>query len=174
METVLVDEFKVALGWMDAGAPVLDAAPENPKFVHAMARRGHFTFHLESNPMVPGRYVSGMAFIRKAIVARPVVGNVIFAVSNGEAVEINPRKIEAYVDCHIEYVPAFDLTMISKDLGIQQWGLIKINRDTDDILAELPGPLAQQIVAVEPIKESTERHLHQWYFKISDKLWGLK
>lgn len=169
-----VDGSPVGVDGIPAMMPVLDAAPTNHHFVHALAKAGHFSFHLEPNPSVQPCYTAGMGFIRKALVARPVIGNVVYAVANGEANKINPRKAEAYVDCHIEYIPAYDLTMISKDLGIQQWGLIRINQDTDDILSELPGPMAIQIVVTQEVTDQTKRHLKQWYLQVQEKLWVIK
>lgn len=169
-----VDEFEVALDLIAPFAPVLEASPENPKFAVEMAKLGHFTFRLEQNPSVPAQYSHGVSFIRKALVARPVIGNVIYAMADGAANKVTAKDVETYIDCHIEYVPAFDLTMISSDLGIQQWGLLKINHDANDILCELPGPISQQIIAIGKLEEETKRHLKQWYFRMTDLLWGLR
>ena len=174
MSVVEIEGFSVAADLLHKHSPVLDAAPGDHRFVHGMAKLGHFTFQLESNPSYQPTYVMGMSFIRKAIVPRPVIGNVVYAVKHGNAEVINPRRAETYVDCHIEYVQAFDLTMISRDLGIQQWGLIKLNHDANDILSELPGPMAQQLIAIDALTDETKRHLNQWYEKYTDTLWVIK
>lgn len=137
--------------FLGAVDPVLDVGAGNGEFAHEMIRRGHFSVCLEPNPTQTVNRQDGMAILNRALVGphEPLAKKFIV---NGEEV----------------WIPASDIVTLSRQFGIQQWGIVKLNckSSEQDILENWPGPIAKQITLMErPSLDYAyiERHLKQWY-----------
>lgn len=174
-----IDEHTVDFSLLAPGDPVLDVGARGFGFARECVKRGHFTFCMEPDPTVSFQPISGMAFIRKALVGRSKVGSLKYAMhGNGTANALIDTGSSYPDDAEIISVEAVDIVSLMQTLGIQQWGILKLDVEGAeyDILREIPGPLAKQIsvefhghtgalakAGGEKVYDEIRYHLGHWY-----------
>jgi len=173
-----VEGIPVSLGLLDSRDPILDANPIERFFSQAMVRLGYYVFHVQPNPAVAAWYGSGVSFIRKALGTRNGNRHIAYAVKDGQGLIVEGSQSETYVDVSLEWVVALDIVSLSKELGIQEWGLVRLSDSAEAILSEWPGPIAKQISLTDSewssLTQVTAKHLEQWYRAETPGLWVKK
>lgn len=175
----VIDEHSVDFSLLAKGDPVLDVGARGFGFARECAKRGHFTFCMEPDPTVEFQPISGMAFLRKALVGRSKVGSLKYAMhGNGTANALTYTGSTFPDDAEIVSVEAVDIVSLMQSLGIQQWGILKLDVEGAEyeILKELVGPVAKQIsvefhghtgalerAGGEKVYDEIRKHLGQWY-----------
>lgn len=135
---------------------ILDA--NAPDFGYAMdhARHGAYVFVAQGNPAVTPSLMRGISHVRKNIA--PVWTSIVY---EGQG--------ETFV------IPALDILSFSKEVGIQQWDVVRLSGDdVPAILAKWPGPISRKIETTVALGEVASRHLRQWYREVWESLdWEL-
>ena len=128
---------------------VLDANPADFDYaVDRATNRGDYVFVAQGDPAVMPRLVRGVSHVRKNVA--PEWTTVVYAL-NGET----------------RVVPALDVLSFSKDVGVQQWDVARLDEaHAAEILAKWPGPIARKIETTAVVSEVTARHLKQWYCEV--------
>lgn len=128
---------------------ILDANPAD--FDYAVDRattRGDYVFVAQGDPSVMPRLVRGVSHVKKNIA--PVWTTKVYELPGTVFV-----------------IPALDVLSFSKDVGVQQWDVVRLGGDeVAEILAKWPGPIARRIESIAIVSEVTARHLRQWYREV--------
>lgn len=176
----VIDEHSVDFSLLAPGDPVLDVGARGFGFARECAKRGHFTFCMEPDPTVNFEPMSGMAFLRKALVGRSKVGSLKYAMhGNGTANCLTYTGSSYPDDADIVSVEAVDIVSLMQTLGVQQWGILKLDVEGAEyeILTELAGPVAKMISVEfhahtgaaekfgggDAAADGVVRHLSKWY-----------
>lgn len=125
--------------------PILDIAPQEFGWAHWMAKQGRFVFCVQGDPRIQPVLMEGLGYIRKDVVTRKKIG-------------ITEYEVEG----RVYLTPAVDLTTLARDIGVDQFEVIRLPNDKLDIIKELPGPMARRII-VWPRRDGEIGHLGQWY-----------
>lgn len=164
----------VALDILDPMDPVLDVSPSSFDFTSFMIRKGHFTFCVDGNPTSSRWRMTGSAKLRHEIVSRSRAGTVIYATDNGMSWTVNSSAVETKVSAKIDYVRSLDLTSFSNEVGIEQWGVIRLGRNVDEILADFPGSIAKEIVIpwgeYAGLSFEAKSKISEWYEWVGETL----
>lgn len=123
------------------GGPILDAGARGFVFAKWFADRGHEVYALDPSPDIDYKTIpNGVKFIGKAL-----VGN---AYPEAMSLEMGPDPNGWFMKCDGSFDSVPVKTIKMKDLPVKEWDLIKLNIEGSeyDILDELEGPIAHQIV----------------------------
>lgn len=153
--------------FLDPMDPALEISPVSHDFARTMIGWGHFTFVADGDPMGSTWRMTGMARCHVAITSAAKAGTVIYACQDGAAWKIEASQVETLASARIEYVRALDLRSFGNQVGIEQWGVIQLGKDAEELLADWPGAIAKQIVVswaeAKSLSVEAKRHIGEWY-----------
>ena len=174
MKLEAVGGAQVSLDILDRMDPVLDISPVGHDFAQSMVSYGHFVFSVDGDPMSQPWRITGMASIKKAITSRARAGTVIYACQDGASYTINASQVETCVSARVEYVRATDLTAFCREVGVEQWGIIRLGKDAGELLVDWPGAVAKQIsvpwAEAAALPFEAKRQIGEWYEWASETL----
>lgn len=167
MNIEMIGGAEIAMECVESMEPILDLAPANNDFAMGLVRRGHFVFSVDGDPMKSPWRMTGMACPKKAIVSRARAGTIIYACKDGASHTINASAAETCVSARLEYVRAVDIVAFGQEVGIEQWGIVRIGKDADELLADWPGAIAKEIsipwAEAKTLSFEAKHQIDEWY-----------
>ena len=128
---------------------------------------------MDPDPDMEDPQMAGVEFVNKALVFGDKASSGYASYSTGEGNMLT--DLESYYDARMLTVECVQIARLMEDLDIEYWDLVKLDCEGSefDILANWPGPIANQI-SVEfhdghPQREGAHREPHERYF---NSLWS--
>lgn len=126
--------------------PCLDVSPVDFGWAREETASGRFVFVVQGDPRVSVPMWEGMGWVRKDIVPQGLQGSFVYDVDGQGAV-----------------IPAITLPAFMRDVGVDHFYRMRLSgQHAQALLAELPGPVAREIVC-RPVPEAVVEHLMDWY-----------
>lgn len=142
-------------------APVLcvEGSSTEPRAMEIGAE--HFMFILSPDPTVKIPRFRGASILPVRLIARTEPRLCAYAVENGQGKLItDPAEV---VKTTPHYVQTLDIVELCQRVGVEQFGLIRLNCDNRDrLLREWPGPVSNLVYAPTE-DEQALRNMKDWY-----------
>ena len=141
LNTVTVDNHTFCPDLLTKG-PILDAGSRGLRLSKWFAERGHRVIALDAGE---DERADGVTFYKLALVGSKLAGKYARLIRTDD---LEARYISPAEDAQGDRVPTSTLRNLSALMGVEKWDLIKLNIEGSeyDILDEIDGPIARQIV----------------------------